>query len=82
MNEKQVKLLRYFIKYTNDYQVAAGIRRAWSSLDHKARGKLSTWLKKVVVTMMHVSDENKKYQQKIRAAQAARNLEVLKGFVK
>ncbi len=80
MNEKQAKLLRYFIKYTHDYPLANGLRKSWKSLDHRAKRKITSWLKRVVVTLIHVADERKKYETRQKALKNSRNLEILKGF--
>jgi len=73
MNEKQAKLLRYFERASGDLTTAKAARVGWHTLSHKRKGKLTRWLKKVVVTMLHVKSETKK-------AQLSKNLEVLKGF--
>lgn len=73
VSEKQAKLLRYFTKHTGDIQLAARVKNAWPHMTTKARGKISTFMKKTIVTLMAISDERKK-----RATLA--NLNVLKGF--
>lgn len=80
MNEKQNKLLRYFVRHTGDVQLALSIFNSWPSLDHKAKAKISGWLKRVVVTMMHVKDQRLRYEEGRRAAQNLRNMEILKEF--
>lgn len=62
MNEKQVKLLRYFVKNTGDLALAGAIKARWSTFDHKKKGQLTNWLKHVIVTMMHVAKEKKQAQ--------------------
>lgn len=74
MNAKQAKLLRYFEKASGDTVLANKLRLGWPTLTNKRKGQLTTWLKKVVVTMMKIKE--------LRAKQTFdRNAEVLKGFV-
>ena len=82
MNEKQVKLLRYFIKYTGDIQLAARAKQAWPHLDHKTKGRITKWMKKAIVTLMAIKDEKAKYEARKRAEQKANNLNILKGFAR
>lgn len=81
MNQKQMKLLRYFVKETNNVSLVATVEKAWPNLTHKQRGQISTWLKTRVVTLMAERDAQKHYKMRQEAIQAAQNLEVLKGFV-
>lgn len=60
MNERQVKLLRYFAKSTGDLALAGAAKAHWDTLDHRKKGKLTAWMKKVIVTMMAVTAEKKK----------------------
>lgn len=73
MNEKQAKLLRYFVKNTDQLKMATAFKIGWSTLNHKKKGKLTKWLKHTTVTAM----EMKKLGQQ---AQLQANLETLKGF--
>jgi hypothetical protein len=73
MNEKQVKLLRYFVKQSGDIKMAALIKSRWPSFDHKKKGQLTGWLKRVVVTLMSIKEEQKRKT-------VARNMAVVKGF--
>jgi hypothetical protein len=77
MNEKQVKLLRYFAKHTRDLQLAGAAKVKWDTLDHKKKGKLTKWLKRVIVTMMTVEKAQK--ARKIEAIKAS-NKNVLDNF--
>lgn len=63
MNEKSVKLLRYFAKHTGDIKFAGSIKVRWDTFDHKKKGRLTTWMKRVIVTMMHVAKEQKRARQ-------------------
>lgn len=63
MNEKQVKLLRYFVKHTGDLVLAGAVKVRWPTLNHKKKGQLTAWMKRVIVTMLHVSKEQKKARQ-------------------
>jgi hypothetical protein len=54
VNEKQAKLLRYFSKHTGDIKLAAITQAAWDRMPAKAKGRVTTWMKKVIVTMMAV----------------------------
>jgi len=80
MNEKQAKLIRYFVKHTGDVKLAKMTIAAWPRMHAKARGKVSTWMKKVIVTMMAIRDERKKQEEKAKLAQMTANMEILKGF--
>ena len=62
MNEKQVKLLRYFAKHSGDIQLAGAAKVMWDTMSHKKKGQLTRWMKKVIVTMMAVADAKKKQQ--------------------
>lgn len=73
MNEKQAKLLRYFVKHSGDLVLAGQLKAKWSELNHRQKGNITTWLKKVIVTMMHVSQEKKREL-------LAHNKKVLDGF--
>lgn len=73
MNEKQSKLLRYFERWTGDKRQAAAIRKVFDLADHKTKGKITKFLKTVIVTRMA--------QEKLaKQAQRERNLQVLAGF--
>jgi len=80
VNEKQAKLLRYFLKHTGDTKLYKLTRAAWPHMPAKARGKVSTWMKKVIVTMMAIKDARAKQEQQAKLAQMSANMEVLKGF--
>lgn len=73
MNTKQVKLLRYFCKATGDLKLAAGIKQTWPNMTHEKRGKVSSWMKRVIMTLRAVADED-------RRKKLSSNLEILKGF--
>lgn len=73
MNEKQVKLLRYFVKNTGQMKMAHAFILGFDTLNHKKKGKLTKWLKHATVTAM----EMKKLQKK---AQTQANLDTLKSF--
>lgn len=75
MNEKQVKLLRYFVKHSKQLQTAGQIKAMWPYMDHKTKGKTTKFLKKVIVTNMAVQAAKAK-------ARAMHNESVLKGFTK
>lgn len=80
MNQKQVKLLRYFTKHTGDIQLAARVKDGWPHMTARAKGKVTTWMKKVIVTMMALKNERDKHEAKKKVLMEASNLEVLKGF--
>lgn len=73
MNEKQAKLVRYFVKYTRDLKLGAEIKTVWPHMNHKMKGRTARWMKRVIVTIMGLNDQAKK-------AKLLSNLEVLKGF--
>lgn len=73
VNEKQAKLLRYFTKYTGQAKTAHQLRKIWPHMDHKSKGKVSKWLKRLVVINMHV-------QKHAKTQRAAQNASVLAGF--
>lgn len=73
MNEKQVKLLRYFVKNTGQMQMAHAFILGFDTLSHKKKGKLTKWLKHATVTAMAIKKAQKE-------AQAKANLDTLKGF--
>lgn len=52
MNKKQAKLLRYYEKYTGNLAQAEKIRRVFDQADHKTKGVITTWLKRMVVLAM------------------------------
>jgi hypothetical protein len=81
MNEKQAKLMRYFVKHTRDMKLAALTMAAWPHMNHKAKGKITRWMRTVCATMQAIKDERKKRQEQEKIARAAANLDVLKGFV-
>jgi hypothetical protein len=81
MNEKQAKLVRYFVKHTHDFGVGKSIINSWPRMNAKAKGKVTTWMKKVIVTMMAIKDLDKKREVQAKLARTKSNLEVLKGFV-
>lgn len=74
MNQKQVKLLRYFIRHTKDIQLAASVKAGWPHMTEAQKKKVTVWMRKVVATLAAIKDEKAKRQK-------AANLEVLKGFV-
>lgn len=80
MNEKQVKLLRYFRKHTGDHARANQIQSIFDLADHKTKGKITTWLKKVVVTMMAVKKAQDKRKELEKHIRADSNLKILEGF--
>lgn len=73
MNEKQAKLLRYFVKNTGQLKLATAFRIGFDTLNHKKKGKLTRWIKEATVTAMAMREQQKK-------AQAQANLDTLKGF--
>ena len=75
MNEKQAKLLRYFVKNTGkaQLQMAAAFKMGWPTLNHKKKGKLTKWLKEAIVTGMAV-------KKQMQEDQIKHNIDVLKGF--
>ncbi len=81
MNAKNAKLVRYFVKQTRDIQMGAKIITQWPYLTHKAKGQISSWMKRVTVALMAVKDSQKRHEAQRRAMISARNLDVLKGFV-
>jgi hypothetical protein len=81
VNEKQAKLMRYFVKCTGDMKLAAMTMAAWPNMHHRAKGKVTHWMRKVIATMLAIKDERKKYEERQKIARAAANLDVLKGFV-
>lgn len=80
MNEKQAKLLRYYLRYTGDLALVKQLESNWSQIPARKKGRITRWLKKVIVTMMHVKNEKTKYDTQKKAGLALRNMEVLKGF--
>ncbi len=80
MNQKTAKLFRYFVKHSGDAKLAAVLQGAWPFATHKQKGKVTTWMKKVVVSMMAVKDMRKKHEEMIKHQQVARNMDILKGF--
>lgn len=54
MNEKQAKLIRYFVKATGQAELGAHIKRGWPYTTPKAKGKVTTWMKKMIVTMLEL----------------------------
>lgn len=75
MNEKQAKLLRYFVKNTGQLKMATAFKIGWKTLNHKKKGKLTTWLKEATVTAMAIKKAQAE-QKKVA------NLNMLKGLVK
>lgn len=60
MNKKQAKLLRYYEKYTGNLAQAHKIRKVFDQADHKTKGKITNWLKHMVVMAMAVEQANEK----------------------
>jgi hypothetical protein len=73
MNEKQAKLLRYFVKNTGQLKMATAFKIGWPTLNHKKKGKLTRWLKHSTVIAMQMNKTTKEIQK-------AQNLDTLKGF--
>ncbi len=73
MNEKQAKLLRYFVKHTGQLKMAAAFKIGFQKLSHKKKGKLTRWIKQAIVTDIQL-------KQIHREAKAQANRETLKGF--
>jgi hypothetical protein len=73
MNEKQAKLLRYFVKNTGQLKMATAFKIGWPTLNHKKKGKLTRWLKNATVTAMEMKKLHKQ-------AQTQANLDTLKSF--
>lgn len=73
MNERQAKLLRYFVKHTGQLKMATVFKMGFDKLNHKKKGKLSKWIKQSIVLSMAVRKEQKKQQ-------LATNLDTLKSF--
>lgn len=73
MNEKQAKLLRYFVKHTGQIKMAAAFKIGFDKLNHKKKGKLTKWLKTTIVTAMALQEHERKQH-------LAQNLKTLEGF--
>lgn len=80
MNEKQRKLVRYFVTNTGDRQRAKQIELVFDLADHRTKGKITKWLKGVVVMMLAVK-QAKAAKDKIQAQQRLdNNLKTLENF--
>lgn len=75
VNEKQAKLLRYFVKNTGQLKMAHAFKIGWPTLNHKKKGKLTKWIETAIVTSMELTKLQKMQQLKT-------NLDTLKSFAK
>jgi hypothetical protein len=63
VNEKQRKLLRYFVKYTGKQETADKLIQVFDLADHKTKGKITSWLKRTVVTIMAIQRQAEMKQE-------------------
>lgn len=52
MNQKQAKLLRYFAKHGGNPQTVKALQKSFDLADAKTKGKITAFLKTVIVTRM------------------------------
>jgi 23S rRNA maturation mini-RNase III len=62
MNEKQSKLMRYLVKYTQKNEGVVVIKRMWPILTHKEKGKITKKARNMVATL-HALREREEQQQ-------------------
>ncbi len=69
MRQSTAKLFRYYEKHTKNHALLKTLKSEWPYATHKQKGQITTWMKKVVVSVIHV-----------KQARLERNLDTLQGF--